>query len=110
MWAPIERFGKTRRRRRRARLLPVEAAVTGAALMYYFDPAAGRRRRARLRERSRHAARVAGELIGAGSRDLANRARGRVYLLRGRLDRGPVDDDTLSARVRARLGRVCSHP
>jgi hypothetical protein len=82
----------------------------GAGLMYYLDPERGRRRRALVRDRVAHAARVTGDAAGATRRDMAHRTSGTVAAIRGRLSREPVDDQVLVERVRARLGRLVSHP
>ena len=82
----------------------------GAGLMYFMDPAAGAKRRARLRDRLVHAGHVAGEAASATRTDVANRASGIVARVRRMREERPVDDRTLAERVRARLGRVVSHP
>lgn len=82
----------------------------GAALMYFFDPDRGRRRRALLRDQLSHAARLAREAPRVTGRDLAGRSTGLWAELRGRvLSRAP-SDEVLGERIRARLGRVVSHP
>jgi osmotically-inducible protein OsmY len=82
----------------------------GAGLMYFMDPTAGARRRARLRDRLVHAGRAAGEAASATRTDVANRASGLAARMRRMREARPVDDRTLTERVRARLGRVVSHP
>lgn len=82
----------------------------GAGLMYFLDPGQGRRRRALVRDKLVRAARVSGDAAKATRRDLTNRASGAAALARGVLRRRPVDDQVLLERVRARLGRVVSHP
>jgi hypothetical protein len=42
--------------------------------------------------------------------DLTHRAEGLLARARGAFHRGPVDDDVLVERVRAKLGRLVSHP
>jgi hypothetical protein len=85
------------------------AAGAGAFLMYLLDPQEGRRRRALLQDQWRHRRRLAMDFADAGWRDLSNRAEGLVAGLRGR--HGPAPDDpVLAERVRARLGRLISHP
>ena len=81
----------------------------GAALVYIFDPAAGGRRRALVRDKLVHGAKLTGRGLDATLCDLNNRTRGIAAAARGRFS-GPVGDDTLVERVRAKLGRVCSHP
>jgi len=85
------------------------AAAAGAGLMYLLDPDGGRRRRARVRDRVMRAAHRTGDAVDTTSRDVTNRARGVVAELRGRLAGGPVSDDVLRERVRARVGAVVGH-
>lgn len=82
----------------------------GAALAYIFDPAAGGRRRALVRDKAIRGAHLTGRGLDATMCDMTNRARGIVAATRGRLSSEHVDDDTLIERVRAKLGRACSHP
>ena len=82
----------------------------GVGLMYFIDPERGRRRRALARDRVVHAAHVSSGALGSLGRDLSHRAAGIVARTRGALRRGAVDDDVLVERVRAKLGRVVSHP
>lgn len=82
----------------------------GAGLMYLLDPERGRRRRALVRDQMAHAARLTGDAAGATGRDVAHRTSGTIAWLRGTFSRSPVDDHVLVERVRARLGRMTSHP
>jgi hypothetical protein len=82
----------------------------GAGLMYFLDPERGRRRRALARDQVAHTARLTRDAAGATGRDMAQRTSGTVASLRSTWRRRPVDDDVLVERVRARLGRVVSHP
>jgi uncharacterized membrane protein len=82
----------------------------GAGGMYWADPRSGRARRAHAREKAWHLIAGAGDALEVVARDMAHRARGLVFKLRGRLHDEDVDDVTLEARVRSALGRVCSHP
>ncbi|MCC6731559.1 MAG: SRPBCC family protein [Chthonomonadales bacterium] len=82
----------------------------GAGLMYLLDPNAGARRRARMRGQARRAMRRTEGFLATASRDLANRTRGVAAETRGHLFAEPVSDAVLVERVRARLGRVASHP
>jgi hypothetical protein len=86
----------------------------GAALAYVLDPEGGGRRRALVRDKLVWAARKTRDGMDATARDVAHRTGGIAAATRGRLmdrlmDR-QIDDMTLLERVRARLGRVCSHP
>ena len=81
----------------------------GVAAARLFDPRGGARRRREVVQRSVHAAHQAADVAGKSSRDLRNRSRGLWHALFGGPER-PVDDVVLTERVRARLGRVCSHP
>ena len=90
-----------------ANVLSVIGGVTaGLGLMYFLDPEQGRRRRALMRDQMVHAAHKTGDAVDATSRDIANRARGAVAELRGRLRNDIVSDDVLRERVRARVGAV----
>ncbi|HEY3451340.1 MAG TPA: SRPBCC family protein [Myxococcales bacterium] len=69
-----------------------------------------RRLRAELEQKAAHWVRglsAGGHVLGE---DLRNRTHGLVSGLAGRLRREEVGDDVIEARVRARLGRLCSHP
>lgn len=87
----------------------LSAAATGLGLMYFLDPDQGRRRRALMRDQMVHAAHKTGDAVDATSRDIANRAKGAVAELRGRLRDTDVSDDVLRERVRARVGAVIGH-
>jgi uncharacterized membrane protein len=96
---------------RRLPLGPILAAAAVTALATYFlDPQQGRRRRAVVRDR------IAATVVRAGSAarivavDFRNRVQGIVGTARRRLRDGGADDDVLVERVRAKLGRVVSHP
>lgn len=79
--------------------------------MYLMDPDRGARRRALARDRARHVFRQASDEIGGTTRDLRQRARGRLSEARTRLEGEPaVDDEVLTERVRSALGRAVSHP
>lgn len=83
-------------------------AGVGAALMYFFDPDRGRRRRALVRDQAAHAGHRMQGALEAGARDLRNRAQGYGAALRSGAE--PPSDQVLEERVRARIGRVVSHP
>jgi hypothetical protein len=82
----------------------------GAALTLAFDPDRGARRRALLRDKVVRGSRRTADAADATLRDVQNRARGIAAATRGRLHGEEVDDARLLERVRAKLGRVCSHP
>jgi osmotically-inducible protein OsmY len=84
--------------------------VTGAGLMFLLDPQGGARRRALVRDKLVRVSNKGTEAADATARDLANRTKGAVSATRARLTRRAVSDDVLEARVRAKLGRVVSHP
>lgn len=85
-------------------------AGMGVALAFLLDPSSGARRRARARDKVRRFSRKTWEGADAAARDLANRTRGVAAATRDRLKRERVTDDVLVERVRAMLGRACSHP
>ena len=85
----------------------------GAAGAFLLDPQQGRRRRALIRDRMVRTTREAREFRDAAAKDLRARAQGLSAQLRlqgAALRRGPVSDDVLGERVRAKLGRYVSHP
>jgi uncharacterized membrane protein len=88
----------------------VGAAGLGAGLMYFLDPVLGRRRRGLVRDRVITAMARADGLISKTGRDLAHRAAGFAAeasaVVRGR---ERVSDEVLAQRVRAKIGRYCSH-
>ncbi|WP_119784193.1 SRPBCC family protein [Noviherbaspirillum sedimenti] len=86
-------------------------AALGAALMYFSDPRHGRRRRALLRDKLYSMGVSASHARAATSRDLGNRLDGvRSKLRRTLSGRQIVDEPVLTARLRAQLGRLVSHP
>ena len=92
------------------RLTSPLAVALGAAAMYLLDPQQGRRRRALLRDQAMRRGREARQWGEVAARDVAHRTRGVRASLRQLLQRPPVTDEQLAARVRARLGRATSHP
>ncbi len=88
------------------------AAGIGAGLMYLYDPQNGRRRRALLRDQLNHAQRLARDAGRVTARDLSARSAGLVAQVTRRLNggQGEPSDGALTDRVRAKLGRVVSHP
>ncbi len=89
------------------------AMGTGAALAFMADPVSGRRRRALVRDKVVRATHKTRDAFDATMRDMANRTRGIRAATLGRRSNGAadtVDDAVLLERVRAKLGRFCSHP
>ena len=82
----------------------------GAALALAFDSEEGNRRRALIRDTMRRGTRLTGNAIDAAMRDVRNRARGLAAVTCDRFLQEEVDDPRLIERVRARVGRACSHP
>lgn len=82
----------------------------GAGLTYFLDPDRGARRRARIRDTVAHTATLTSRAVGTTSRDALHRTYGTAASLRSLARRGPVDDQVLAERVRAKLGRLSSHP
>ena len=86
-------------------------AVMGAATMYVLDPSRGRRRRARLREAALHTSHSATAVAAMTARDVEHRVSGLAARTLDRLIEKPSPSDAvLAERVRARLGRLLSHP
>jgi len=89
----------------------VGSAALGAAAMYVFDPDRGRRRRAIARDKAGSVIAGTREFMNAAAHDIACRAQGiQAQALRRFRRERVVDDLVLIERVRARLGRVVSHP
>jgi uncharacterized membrane protein len=87
------------------------SAAAGALAMYFLDPQGGRRRRARTRDKMEHARRRLRAACDVTARDARHRVQGLQAMSRRLLRRGEsVPDETLVGRVRAVLGRYCSHP
>ena len=82
----------------------------GTGLMFLLDPNQGKRRRAMLRDKCYWAARKTGEGMEVTARDLRNRTYGLVSDVQSRFSSAPADDAVLIDRVRAKLGRIVSHP
>lgn len=82
----------------------------GAAGALILDPNRGARRRALVRDQALRASRLTGEVLETTMHDASNRARGLAAETYSWITEPLVDDARLLARVRARLGRVCSHP
>ncbi len=91
-------------------LLPLAGAALGAAAMYLFDPDRGRRRRALMRDQLLSAASHLDDAIEATARDLIHRAQGLMAEARSTVSDEEVSDEVLVNRVRAKMGRVVSHP
>ena len=87
------------------------AFAMGAVFMYTLDPDKGRRRRAIARDKAYSVMLDARDALGVTRRDIGHRLDG----LRARVERlvrnRPAPDDLqLIERVRARMGRLVSHP
>ncbi len=80
----------------------------GASLIYMMDPDRGKRRRALVRDKLASASHKTVDGLSATARDVANRVRGLTA--RASLPNEEVTDELLIQRVRAKLGRVVSHP
>lgn len=79
--------------------------------MYLFDPNRGRSRRAKLSDKAASLYNESGYYASKVQRDLRNRATGVVASAKAKLTHeDEVADQKLEARVRAKLGRVTSHP
>jgi hypothetical protein len=82
----------------------------GALLIFISDPDRGARRRALVRDKAIHGAHVSRRAIAATAADIVNRTRGTLANAWGAVRRDEFDEARLVERVRAALGRVCSHP
>src|SRR5947208_337675 len=88
----------------------VAGAAVGAGLTYFLDPDRGARRRARVRDVVAHATSVTGRAIDKTGRDALHRTYGTATSLRSLVRDEDVHDDVLVEHVRAKLGRLVSHP
>jgi uncharacterized membrane protein len=86
----------------------VRGALYGAGAMYFFDPDRGRRRRAGVSNQAIRLGHEAEDFWHKGCRDLTNRGRGFAADVRRFLTSEAVDDNVVTARVRAVLGH-CVH-
>ena len=82
----------------------------GAALALAFDSDHGTRRRALIRDKMIRGTRRTREALDATLRHMRNRTSGFAAETGSYLQYEEVDDKRLAERVRAKLGRVCSHP
>src|SRR6185437_3084724 len=86
-------------------------AAVGAAAMYVLDPDKGKRRRALVRDKTRGLVADTRDALGVAARDATHRIEGMRARARRLLTNAPVPDDLqLIERVRARMGRLVSHP
>lgn len=88
----------------------IGGAGLGAALMYLFDVDRGRRHRALLRDQVAHIFNATGDTLDATTRDAGHRLTGLFAETRSRLLPEDVSDEVLVERLRAKLGRIVSHP
>lgn len=100
-------MGETRMNRATRSILGM--ALTAGAT-YFLDPASGRRRRAIARDRLLSTLTHFDEGVHVAARDLSHRLQGMVAEMRSFFREDQASDDTLTERVRSRLGRVVSHP
>ncbi len=89
----------------------VTSLALGALAMYVFDPDKGKRRRAIGRDKARSLLLDTRDAVGVTRRDVAHRMQGLRARARRLLTQQPAPDDLqLIERVRARMGRLVSHP
>src|SRR5579875_2274727 len=88
------------------------AAILGAGAMYFLDPDRGRRRRALVRDKAIRLTHQMQRGFEKAGRDLANRQKGIAAAASAYIRFRPEEppDSALEARVRSRLGRLCSPP
>ena len=82
----------------------------GFGLVYLLDPARGGRRRALVRDTAVSGMHTAADAADTTVRDLRNRVAGTAAAVYSRLTPDTANDQTIVDRVRAKLGRVVSHP
>lgn len=86
------------------------AGAAGAGLMYVFDPIKGRSRRAVLRDKAKHVIREAVKKAEGARNDAVNRVCGLMAETKARMCSAQPADDILVQRLRAKLGRIVTHP
>lgn len=82
----------------------------GLGVGFLLDPSRGRRRRALAKDWAIHAGRLTRDGASATARDVLHRAAGTYSAARGWMRRETPDDGVLIERLRAKLGRIVSHP
>jgi len=86
-------------------------AALGAIAMYVMDPDKGRRRRALARDKAMSVFADTRDAFGVAARDASHRLQGwRARARRLFAHEEALDDLRLIERVRARMGRLVSHP
>lgn len=83
--------------------------LAGAAAAWFMDPQSGRRRRTLLKDAAVHTGHVIKKNADKTSRDLRNRARGRLAAGRSFFQQDQATDAVIEQRVRSQLGRLVSH-
>jgi uncharacterized membrane protein len=78
--------------------------------MYLADPAWGRRRRSVLKDKTRAAVHEGEVALERAVRDLSHRVGGKVAEARSLVQSDSASDRIIAERVRARIGRLVSHP
>lgn len=96
--------------RGRSALSMLGAVGIGASTMYWLDPIAGRRRRARLGQKAVRGAHDLGGGAARATRDIAHRSEGALARAAASFQPRVAPDEIIVERIRARLGRVSSHP
>jgi BON domain len=87
------------------------AAALGVVAMYILDPDKGKRRRALIGDKAYSVVSDTRQALGAATRDAAHRIEGLRARARRLVSDTPIPDDLqLIERVRARMGRLVSHP
>src|SRR5512141_906837 len=86
------------------------SAVAGASGAYFMDTRLGRRRRARAKDVVDHAIHEASHGVRGALRDLEHRVHGLMTNVRDEEGSHSTSDAAIVARVRSRVGHVCTHP
>src|SRR5215218_9705047 len=93
-----------------AALSALGSFAVGAGLMYFLDPSRGARRRGEVRNQATGTYNRTGTGLSRTAQHLRNSAQGLMAETKARFRSESPTDFQLGARVRSRLGRVCSHP
>jgi uncharacterized membrane protein len=84
--------------------------AVGGVSAYFLDPRSGRRRRALVADQLCSVGTHLYDEIGVAQRDIAHRLRGMAARTRATFQADHADDEIITERVRAALGRAVSHP
>jgi uncharacterized membrane protein len=84
--------------------------AAGAAALYFLDPDQGQKRRTAFATKAKRMGKSVAEEASKSGRDAWHQVAGNARKIWNRVSWEQPDDDILVERIRARLGRIVSHP